>query len=140
MKTKLMTRKNINEAVECLASGGVVSFPTDTVYGLGVVYDQKEALERLKQSKGRPENKPIPMMISKIDQLKDLAYISEEASKLIHAFMPGAFTIILKKKETVEDYITNGFSTIGCRIPEDEFICSSSHTFRFFMYFCRKYG
>lgn len=123
MKTKITTRKQISEAIECLTSGGVVAFPTDTVYGLAVVYDQKEALERLKQAKGRPENKPIPMMISHIDQLDDLAYISNDAGKLIHAFMPGAFTILLRKKEEVEDYITNGFPTIGCRIPEDDYIC-----------------
>lgn len=122
MKTVYKTRNEINDVIQCVKEGGVVAFPTDTVYGLGVVYDNLDALNRLKLSKGRPENKPIPMMIASIEQLEEVAYVNESAQKLVKAFMPGAFTIILKKKECVDATITNGFETIGCRMPEDDFI------------------
>ncbi len=124
MKTKILTHKNLHEACECLKSGGVVAFPTDTVYGLGVVYDQLDALNRLKLSKGRPDNKPIPMMIASIEQIDQVAYTNERVQKLTKAFMPGGFTIILKKRENVSDVITNGFDTIALRMPDDEFILS----------------
>ena len=96
MKTKIIERKEIEQAIECLKMGGVVAFPTDTVYGLGVIYDELEALERLKLSKGRPEEKPIPMMIGSKEQLETVAFTNEKVERLIEAFMPGGFTIILK--------------------------------------------
>ena len=94
MKTKIIERKEIEQAIECLKMGGVVAFPTDTVYGLGVIYDELEALERLKLSKGRPEEKPIPMMIGSKEQLETVAFTNEKVERLIEAFMPGGFTIM----------------------------------------------
>ena len=122
MKTKIIERKEIEQAIECLKMGGVVAFPTDTVYGLGVIYDELEALERLKLSKGRPEEKPIPMMIGSKEQLETVAFTNEKVERLIEAFMPGGFTIILKKKACVSDQVTNGFDTIALRMPDDAFI------------------
>lgn len=122
METERKTKEEIEEVIECMSRGGVVAFPTDTVYGLGVVYDNEDALNRLKLSKGRPEDKPIPMMISNLSQIESVAEVNETAKKLIGRFMPGAFTIILNKKQHVKDYVTNGFKTIGIRMPDDEFI------------------
>lgn len=122
METKIIERKEIEQAVECLKMGGVAAFPTDTVYGLGVVYDELEALKRLKLSKGRPEEKPIPMMIGSKEQLEHVAFTNEKVERLIEAFMPGGFTIILKKKACVNDEVTNGFDTIALRMPDDAFI------------------
>ena len=122
MQTKRLTKKNLKEAAELLKEGKVVAFPTDTVFGLGAIYENEEALIALKESKGRPENKPIPTMVADVEQMKSIAYVSDEAIRLAKAFMPGAFTIILKKKEYIPDYITNGFDTIGIRIPDDEFV------------------
>ena len=122
MKTKYIEKSEIEEAVECLKLGGVVAFPTDTVYGLGVIYDELEALERLKQSKGRPDSKPIPMMIGSVEQLNEVAYTNEKIDHLTKTFMPGGFTIILNKKECVSNVITNGFKTIALRMPDDAFI------------------
>ena len=122
METKRKTKEELEDVIECLNAGGVAAFPTDTVYGLGVVYDDESALERLKQAKGRPESKPIPLMISNLKQIESVAEIGEKAKKLIQKFMPGAFTIILKKKAEVPAYVTNGFDTIGIRMPDDEFM------------------
>lgn len=122
METKRYDKKDIKEIVALLQEGKVVAFPTDTVYGLAVIYDNEEALEALKASKGRPENKPIPTMVSSIEQIKKIAYLNKSAQKLAENFMPGAFTMILKKKESLPAYLTNGFDTVGIRMPDDAFI------------------
>lgn len=122
MKTLILDKTNTKEVAECLLNGGVVSFPTDTVYGIGVVYDNLDALQRLKESKGRPENKPIPMMVGSLKQLNEVAYTNGQINRLTKTFMPGGFTVVLVKKECVSDVITNGFNTIAIRMPDDDFI------------------
>lgn len=122
MKTLIYDKTNTKEVAECLLNGGVVSFPTDTVYGIGVVYDNLDALQRLKESKGRPENKPIPMMVGSLKQLNEVAYTNGQINRLTKTFMPGGFTVVLVKKECVSDVITNGFNTIAIRMPDDDFI------------------
>lgn len=122
MKTIILDKTNTKEVAECLLNGGVVSFPTDTVYGIGVVYDNLDALQRLKESKGRPENKPIPMMVGSLKQLNEVAYTNGQINRLTKTFMPGGFTVVLVKKECVSDVITNGFNTIAIRMPDDDFI------------------
>ncbi|MEG0359315.1 MAG: L-threonylcarbamoyladenylate synthase [Anaerorhabdus sp.] len=122
METKRYEKKDIEEVVQLLKDGKVVAFPTDTVYGLGVIYENEEALEALKRSKGRPDNKPIPTMVGSISQMQEIANMNQAALKLANAFMPGAFTMILKKQEYLPSYITNGFDTIGIRMPKDDFV------------------
>ena len=122
MKTLIYDKTNTKEVAECLLNGGVVSFPTDTVYGIGVVYDNLDALQRLKESKGRPESKPIPMMVGSLKQLNEVAYTNGQINRLTKTFMPGGFTVVLVKKEYVSDVITNGFNTIAIRMPDDDFI------------------
>lgn len=122
MNTIRFTQEDAEAAAQLLMEGNVVAFPTDTVYGLGVVYDDEEALRALKEAKGRPENKPIPTMVSSIEQLKQVACMNDTARQLAEAFMPGALTMILKKRDDVADYITNGMPTIGIRMPDDEWV------------------
>lgn len=122
MKTVRYEKKDSKAVAALLQAGKVVAFPTDTVYGLGVMYENEEALEALKMSKGRPDNKPIPTMVSSIEQMQQIAVMDEQAITLAKAFMPGAFTMILKKQEHLPSYITNGFDTVGIRMPQDTFI------------------
>lgn len=124
MDTIRFEEEDIDIVAELLMEGSVVAFPTDTVYGLGVVYDDEAALLALKKAKGRPETKPIPTMIGTIDQLEQVAVVSKSAKRLAEAFMPGAITLIMKKKEEVPGYVTNGLATIGVRMPDDEFVCA----------------
>lgn len=124
MDTIRFEEEDIDIVAELLMEGSVVAFPTDTVYGLGVVYDDEAALLALKKAKGRPEAKPIPTMIGTIDQLEQVAVVSKSAKRLAEAFMPGAITLIMKKKEEVPSYVTNGLATIGVRMPDDEFVCA----------------
>ncbi|PWL65540.1 MAG: threonylcarbamoyl-AMP synthase [Amedibacillus dolichus] len=121
METIRYHKEDIQAVVKQLKQKKVIAFPTDTVYGLGVIYDE-EALAALKYSKGRPENKPIPTMVGSLAQMEEIAVLNEEAKKLVAAFMPGAFTMILKKKDSVADFVTNGMETIGIRMPQDDFV------------------
>lgn len=123
MKTIRFEKREIDKVLEALKDGKVVAFPTDTVYGLGVIYDQ-EALKRLKDAKGRSETKPIPTMVSSYAQLMQIAEISKQAEQLIKAFMPGALTLVMKKKDCVPDFITNKKATIAVRMPDDPFVLS----------------
>ena len=122
MDTKRYEMKDIERVANLLKDGKVVAFPTDTVYGLACIYGDESALEALKESKGRPENKPIPTMVSSIRQIEKIAYVSEDAKHLMETFMPGGFTMILKKRENLPAYLTNGFDTIGIRMPDDDFV------------------
>ena len=122
MDTVKYTKNDLAVLAELLKEGEVIAFPTDTVYGLGVVYHNEEALENLKLAKGRPDEKPIPTMVADLSQIESIAEVNPRSKALIENFMPGAFTIILKKKDTLPDYITNGFPTVGIRMPDDEFV------------------
>lgn len=124
METLRFTSEDEDVVAGMLMEGSVVAFPTDTVYGLGVIYDDEQALQALKQAKGRPENKPIPTMVGSIEQLYQVAEVNDLAQKLAEAFMPGAITLIMKKKGSVPSYVTNGLDTIGIRMPDDAFVCS----------------
>lgn len=127
MKTIKFEKEDIEVIAELLMDGEVVAFPTDTVFGLGVVYDNEEALDRLKKAKGRPENKPIPTMVADYEQLQQIADVDDKIKKIMNAFMPGALTLILKKKSCVKDYVTNGMNTIGIRMPDDTFVLDLLH-------------
>lgn len=122
MKTIKFEKEDIEAVSELLVEGNVIAFPTDTVYGLGVIYENEDALHALQDAKGRPDDKPIPTMVANIEQMQKIAYMSENACKVAKAFMPGALTMILKRKESLPAYLTNGFETIGIRMPDDAFV------------------
>ncbi len=122
METKIVTKENIDALVETLNNDEVIAFPTETVYGLGIVYDSKVALERLKWAKERPETKPFTLMIADKSWIKDFAVVKENDLKVIDAFMPGPLTLIFKRRSDVDARITNGYETIGVRFPDDAFV------------------
>ena len=122
METQRLTKKDSAKIVEILNSGGVVAFPTDTVYGLAVRYDLKEAILKMKEAKQRPETKPFPMMVSSKAQIERVAVTDARSQKLIDQWMPGALTLVFKKKPEIDELVTNGFPTIGIRMPDDDFV------------------
>ena len=120
--TKDFTLKDLSAVAEEVKSGKVVAFPTDTVYGVGVRYDDEAAIEAMKRSKGRPESKPFPMMVCDEVQMASVAWIDEDILRLVKRLTPGALTLVLRKKETVPDFVTNGKDTIAIRIPDHRFV------------------
>ena len=121
METIKYKKMDKNKIINSLISGGILAFPTDTVFGLGCIMDRK-AIEKIYEVKGRSFDKPLPMMCSNLKMIEEVAYVSEKAKKIIDAFVPGPLTLIFNKKENVEDYITQGKKTIGIRVPDDAFI------------------
>ena len=113
---KRFSEDDIDEIVDILKNNGVISVPTDTVYGVCARIDSKKAHDNLILVKNRPETKPFPVMCANEEQIKDITIVNEKAEKKNKAFMPGPITIVLNKKETVPDYITNGKKTIAIRM------------------------
>ena len=122
METQRLTKKDSAQIVEILNRGDVVAFPTDTVYGLAVRYDLKEAILKMKEAKQRPETKPFPMMVSSKAQIERVAVTDARSQKLIDQWMPGALTLVFKKRPEIDELVTNGFPTIGIRMPDDDFV------------------
>ena len=121
MNTIKYTKQDKKDIKNCLLNGGIVAFPTDTVFGLGCVIN-KEAIAKIYEAKGRSFDKPLPMMCNGLEMIEKVADVSLEAKKIINKFVPGALTLIFNKKSNIEDYVTNGKPTIGIRVPDDEWI------------------
>ncbi|WP_348665006.1 L-threonylcarbamoyladenylate synthase [Dubosiella newyorkensis] len=115
---KKLTWDDTEEIVEGLNQHKIYAFPTDTVYGVGVAYGDLNDLTSLKHTKHRPEEKPIPMMVSNLEQIESVAQIDPLTKWLIKEWMPGAFTIVLPLKQNVSKEYTNGKDTIAIRMPD----------------------
>ena len=82
-------------------AGRVIIFPTDTVYGIGTQILDLEGIEKIYQIKHRPKEKPLACLCANLKQIEDIAYVSDDARKLIKEFLPGGLTLILKTKEDI---------------------------------------
>jgi len=107
--------------INSLLKGGIWAFPTDTVFGLGCIIN-KEAIKKIYEAKGRSFDKPLPMMCNSLEMIESQAFVSDDARKIINKFVPGPLTLIFNKKDSIEDYVTNGKNTIGIRVPDDKWI------------------
>ena len=109
---------SINQAIAILRGGGVVAFPTDTVYGIGVDPFQAEAVQRLYQIKGRPIDKPIPILVGSLGDVERVAQnLPPVFSQLAEQFWPGELTLIVEAK-VLPPEITAGRDTVGVRMPD----------------------
>ena len=114
------TVSDIRHAAEVLKAGHLVAFPTETVYGLGGDARNPDAIKRIYEVKGRPSDHPLIIHISSISMLEKWARdIPEYAISLARNFWPGPLTIILKRSELVQDFISGGQDTVGLRVPSD---------------------
>lgn len=120
--TKIINEDQIDEARKYLESGEVIAFPTETVYGLGVLASSEECFIKLVKIKNRKPNKPFTLMISNINQAKKYIEFDETSLKIISKFMPGELTLILKAKKNVPHYLDLNTGYIGIRIPNSEFV------------------
>ena len=120
METKLIDPEQVAEAGAIIRGGGLVAFPTETVYGLGADAMNSAAVQKIFEAKGRPADNPLIVHISDKNQIPALAReINENARRLIETFMPGPFTIILKKQKNIPDAVTAGLDTVGIRFPAE---------------------
>ena len=107
------------EALDALNNHQVISFPTETVFGLGVFYDDFEAYTLLNQIKRRHEDKPYTMMLSNVAEISKYADVDQKYFPIINKFMPGSLTILVKAKQNVPNYVTHDTKIIGIRIPSN---------------------
>ena len=108
----------MREAGEIIRQGGLVGFPTETVYGLGADALLPEGAKRIYAAKGRPSDNPLIVHIADFEALKKItSYIPPQAKALADAFWPGPLTMILKKSDCVPKSITGGLGTVAIRMP-----------------------
>ena len=130
METKIVTvngnitgnepSAELAEAAEILKTGGLVAFPTETVYGLGGDALNPEASSKIYAAKGRPSDNPLIVHIAdEVDLHKIAKNIPESAYKLMDVFWPGPMTLIFQKREVVPDSTTGGLTTVAVRMPSD---------------------
>ena len=117
---KRYKQTEIEELSEILKNDGVISVPTDTVYGVCARINSEKAHDNLVKTKNRPITKPFPIMCSDEEQIKSIAVVDEKAEKLIKEFMPGPITLILEKRPEVPEYVNNGKTMIAVRMATSE--------------------
>lgn len=128
LKTILNENSYVNELNNKLENGGVIAFVTDTVWGLGCLPNNKKAVNKIYEIKGRDRSKPLILMSNSINSLfpyiKPLPPIGV---RLAEKYFPGALTIVSEKSEKTPDYITSNKNTVGIRVPNNKFfseLCS----------------
>ncbi|MGP3667580.1 MAG: L-threonylcarbamoyladenylate synthase [Candidatus Bathyarchaeota archaeon] len=110
--------ENLKLAASIVKRNGLVVYPTETVYGLGANPFSMEAVKKVFNVKGRKEDKPIPIIVSSLDEALKLAYFSEKALKLAENFWPGPLTIILPRKPLTPDFLGSR-EFVGVRVPNN---------------------
>jgi len=114
-------KRSIAEACMILRSGGIVAFPTDTVYGIAAMPFDKKAVRKLYRIKKRGKKKPIALLVSSKKMAGKFAInMSSKAKKLISKYWPGPLTLVFKKRRSVPDFLTSGLPTIGIRMPKNK--------------------
>ena len=114
-------KKEIEEAGRILKAGGLVAFPTETVYGLGADGLNGEACAAIYEAKGRPSDNPLILHIADWDMLGQITEgVPHIAEMLMTAFCPGPLTLILKKSDIVPERVTGGLDTVGIRMPDND--------------------
>ncbi len=116
-------------ASAALRRGGVIIYPTDTLYGLGADALSDDAVEKIYAIKGREEGKPMHAVFADMAMVEEYAEVNDVARRLAEKFLPGALTLVLKKKPHVESGVSRGIATIGIRIPNDEFCLELARTY-----------
>lgn len=119
---KRYKESEIEELAKILKKDGIISVPTDTVYGICARIDSNIAHDKLMEVKNRPIEKSFPVMCANEEQIKSIAIVNNIAEKLIKAFMPGPITLVLKKNKDLPKYITNGKNTIAVRMATSKAI------------------
>ncbi|MBQ2961587.1 L-threonylcarbamoyladenylate synthase [Methanobrevibacter sp.] len=122
MKIFKMNPKNpdmdlISEAIDIMADGGVILYPTDTVYGLGANIFNNDAVERIYTIKNRDQSKPLSVLVENMESLELIADLNKSSREIIEKWLPGPFTFILNKKKIVSPYVSAS-AKVGVRIPD----------------------
>ena len=113
----IATSKEIKKASAIIKKGGLVAFPTETVYGLGASVFNPKAVARIFEVKNRPRFDPLIVHVANASQIKDLCRLNKTAKKLIKRFWPGPLTLVLPKTQLIPYVVTAGLATVAVRMP-----------------------
>ena len=119
---KILTAKQLDEAADLLKQGKVVAFPTETVYGLGVIYDNKEAYDELVKVKRRPPFKPFTLMLADKEDVAKYAKLNDAAKAIVEGLMPGQITMITEAQPGLPAWCVSDVGQVGVRIADYELI------------------
>lgn len=119
----------VAKAAEVLRAGGVILYPTDTLYGLGADALSDEAVAKVRKIKWRDAHKPIHAIVADVEMAAKYGVVDEKAFALACAYMPGPLTLILKKKKGIDTGIGKGMETFGIRIPDHPFCLDLARAF-----------
>ncbi len=113
-------RRCLDEAVRLLRQGGLVCYPTDTVYGIGAAAGNDAAVRRLYAVKGRSPDKPLPLLLAEAGDVARVAEVTPLAKTLAARFWPGALTIVMRKSASYRSLALAGADTIALRVPDHD--------------------
>lgn len=119
----------IDEAIDVLANGGVILYPTDTVYGLGANIFDNKAVRNVFKIKQRSLLKPLSILVSDTDAIELIAKISIYQKDTLDKYLPGPYTFILNKTPIVPRVVTSGLTHVGVRVPKNEIACKLASLF-----------
>src|SRR5574337_472937 len=107
--------KDLKKAAEMIRRGGIVIYPTETVYGIAASIYSEEALKKVFEIKKRSAQNPVSVAVSSFKMMDELVHIGEKEREFINRLLPGPVTVILRKKRTVPDILTSGSDLVGIR-------------------------
>ena len=113
--------RNIQRVVDCLRQGGVIIYPTDTIYGIGCDIFNRKGIKKIQQIKQRDARKPFSFICSDLAEVANYAQVSNFAFKIMKRHFPGPFTFVLEASKIVPDSLCTKQKTVGIRIPTMQF-------------------
>lgn len=125
LKTSIDTvdEKIVGEAIDVMSEGGVVLYPTDTVYGLGANIFDTSAVKRIFEIKQRSLLKPVSILIPDMAAIDLVARVSNDQKEVINNYLPGPYTFILRRTQIVPRVVTSGSAYVGVRVPNNDIAC-----------------
>ncbi len=125
LKTSIDTvdEKIVGEAIDVMSEGGVVLYPTDTVYGLGANIFDTSAVKRIFEIKQRSLLKPVSILIPDMAAIDLVARVSNDQKEVINNYLPGPYTFILRRTPIVPRVVTSGSAYVGIRVPNNDIAC-----------------
>lgn len=114
--------ENVEIAANILKKGGILVFPTETVYGIGVIYDNEDSFNRLVLTKKRPPNKPFALMCSSSDEANKYIVVNSKVKMIMDKFLPGEITFLVNARKDLPRWVTLGTDVIGIRVPDSKYV------------------
>ncbi len=118
---RITNNRIFNKGGEIIKKGGLVAFPTETVYGLGGNALDADAASKIYAAKGRPSDNPLIIHLARVEDADEYCFTNDTFRRLAQAFMPGPITVVLKKRDMIPDTVTGGLDTVAVRVPENPY-------------------